>query len=104
TEKIVEKSPNPENDKNLDICSKTISGGIECNTFTSAQMICNFAKNTLSSVNKISIHIDNKTPITYDKLNPESTLKEVREKFSNSEEQTRIYEYMNFVGPYGIIY
>ncbi|KAF0559890.1 hsp70 family protein [Gigaspora margarita] len=66
-------------------------------------MIRNFAKNTLSSVNKISIQIDNKVPVTYDKLNPESTLKEVREKLSNSEEQTRIYEYMNFVGPYGII-
>ncbi|CAG8812344.1 37125_t:CDS:2, partial [Gigaspora margarita] len=54
-------------------------------------------------VNKISIQIDYKTPVTYDKLNPESTLQEVRKKLSNSEEQTRIYEYMNFVGPYGII-
>ncbi|CAG8707666.1 2726_t:CDS:1, partial [Dentiscutata heterogama] len=58
----------------------------------------------INSNNKISIQIDNNPPVTYDKLNPESTLKEVREKLSNSEEQkTHIYEYMNFVGPYGII-
>ncbi|KAF0559887.1 hsp70 family protein [Gigaspora margarita] len=66
-------------------------------------IVRNFAKNVLGPVNKISIHIDNKTPVTYDKLDPQSTLKEVREKLSNSEEQIRIYEYMNFVGPYGII-
>ncbi|CAG8826295.1 35074_t:CDS:2, partial [Gigaspora margarita] len=66
-------------------------------------IVRNLAKNVLGPVNKISIHIDNKTPVTYDKLNSESTLKEVRDLLSNTEEQTCIYEYMNFVGPYGII-
>ncbi|CAG8466301.1 11862_t:CDS:2 [Scutellospora calospora] len=62
--------------------------------------IRNLLKNTISE--KISIQIDNRTPVTYE-LNKELTLKDVREQLTNSGEQTRIYEYMNFIGPYGMI-
>ncbi|CAG8664583.1 3744_t:CDS:1, partial [Cetraspora pellucida] len=63
----------------------------------------NLAKSIINTINKISIMIDDNPPVVTRRLSTELTLEKVRELLSNSEEQIRIYEYMDFIGPYGII-
>ncbi|CAG8595723.1 11007_t:CDS:1 [Racocetra fulgida] len=62
----------------------------------------NLAKSKINSTSQISIQIDGELPVAR-RFNTDLTLKEVREQLSNSGEQARISEYMDFYNTCGII-